>query len=490
MKYQKKRPSKLIGIGGILLGAIAVTSCTPQYDTLILSSGPVGRDFEPISQKIINSARDIGNMPIDNYNSKGSQENLQRLLNQKTDLALVQLDVAAEAMKAGKVEAIAVLGYEYLHFITLSDSGINTFKDLEGKRVAFGIPGSGTYFTIKRLLNPTNLKVIEEELSLEAGLKKLEQQEIDAVIYLSPLGGSKKLQAELGKPSTLKLVPFTSSFSNFLAIKFPESYSERTIPKGIYMPLLPMPEEDIPTISTAIALVTRPDISKEKIALLTWSIISSSRQYSLFYPELAYSNDVEALLSNGLLYPHPGSIEAYNEGDPRQVLVRYLQENEHLQYSVIITGIASFLLRFWRRRKNQKLIRNSRLVLNEITCAIETNPNHGLEEVEELRRQHRLMLIEGNLPREVYQKLEDMTQVVVEKYQTIQAKQHQKNIQETIELIAECKNNAISPAYMKDKLEQSENKYQKMLLSSQIDLQTYIILTELINHYINSNNIG
>ncbi len=493
MKYQKKRPSKLIGIGGILLGAIALTSCTSKDHTLILSSAKAGEDSQRISQQIIDSARDIGKISIDNYTSQGSQENLQRLLNKEADLAVVQLDIVSEAMKTGKVQAIAALAYEYFHLITRYESEIKTFKDLEGKRVALGSPGSGTYFTAKRLLNATNFKVIEEELSLEAGLKKLEQQEIDAVIYVGPLGGSKILQAKLGKPSTFNLVPITSSFSNFLAIQFPESYKLGTIPKGIYMPLLPMPQEDLPTISTATALVTRPDISKEKIALLTWSIISSSRQYSLFYPELAYSNDVQTLLSSGLLYLHPGSIEAYTEGDPRKVWVRYLEANQDLQAGVIIvifTGIAGFFLRLWRQRQNQKLIRNSRLALNEITSATETNPNQVLEEVEELRHQHRLMLIEGHLPREVYEKLEDMTQVVVEQYRSIQAKKHQKDMQETIELISESKNNSISPAYMKDKLKQSESKYQKMLLLNQIDLQTYIILTELINHYMNLNNVG
>ena len=288
MKYQKKRPTKLAGIGGILLWAIALTNCTSQQDTLTLSSGADGGAYQRIGEQIINSASNIGKISIhDNYTSQGSQENLQRLLNQETDLAIVQLDVASEAMKAGKVEAIAVLAHEYLHLITLSDLEIQTFRDIEGKRVAFGTPGSGIYFTAKRIFNATNLKIIEEEYGFREGFSKLKQQEIDALVYVGPLGGSKKVKAELTTPPTLKLIPMTTSFINYLTIQFPESYQSAIFPQGSYMPLSPIPETDLPTISTAAALVTRPDVSREKIALLTWSIISSSRQYSC----LLYTSD-------------------------------------------------------------------------------------------------------------------------------------------------------------------------------------------------------
>ncbi|NES07939.1 MAG: TAXI family TRAP transporter solute-binding subunit [Okeania sp. SIO2F4] len=492
MKHQKKRPSKLIEIGGILLWAIALTSCSTQRYTLTLSSGANGGAYERMGRQIVNSAREVGKMSIhSNYNSEGSQENLQRLLNKETDLALVQLDVASEAMKTGKVQAIAVLANEYLHLITPSNSEIKTFSDLEGKRVAFGTPGSGIYFTAQRLFSATNLKIIEQQLDFRQGFNKLKRQEIDALVYVGPLGGSKKVKAQLTTPPTLKLVPMATSFINYLSIQFPESYQSATFPKGSYMPLQPLPQEDLPTISTAAALVTRPDVSKEKIALLTWSIISSSRQYSLFYPELANGN-TRSLLRSGLLYLHPGSLQAFNEGDPRKIWMRYFEENQDLQAGVIIvifTGLIGFLLRVWRQKRCRKLIKNNRLALSEISFYVETNPVQALKEVEELRQQHRLMLIEGNLPREAYEKLEDMTQIMAERCRNLQKKQRQQDIQDTIELIDEWQNlSEVCQEKIKNKLKQSESKYREMLLSNQIDLQTYIHLTQLISYYVNLNH--
>ena len=198
------------------------------------------------------------------------------------------------------------------------------------------------------------------------------------------------------------------------------------------------------------------------------------------------------LLRKGLFYLHPGSIQAFEQGDPRKFWVHYLEENQDLQAGVIIvifTGMLGFLLRFWRQKRCQKLIKNSSLALTEISDFVATNPGQALKEVEELRQQHRLMLVEGNLPRDAYEKLEDMTQVIAEQCRNLQNQQRQQDIQDTIELIDEWQNmSEVCQEQMKDKLKQSESKYRKMLLSNQIDLQTYIHLTQLINYYMKLNN--
>ena len=393
-------------------------------------------------------------------------------------------------MKTGKVEAILILAHEYLHLITQADSDIQTFADLQGKRVAIGTPGSGIYFTAKRLFSATNLNIIEEKIGFDQSFSKLKQKQIDAMVYVGPLGSSKKVQAELTNSSALKLIPIETALINYLTIQFPESYQNATFPKGSYIPLPPLPEEDLPTISTAAALVTRPDLDKEKIALLAWSILSSSRQYSPFYPELA-TGDAKFLLHSGLVYLHPASLQAFNQGDPREAWVRYLEENQDLQAGIIIvlsTGIIGFVLRLWRQRRCVKLIKNSRLALSEISYNVETNPIQALKEVEELRQQHRLMLIEGELPTEAYEKVERMTQVLVDQCRNLQEKQHQKDIQNTLNLMGEWQEiSQFCPEEAQKKLKELEQKYREMLLSRQIDIQTYINLKQLINYYVSVN---
>ncbi|MGB3513677.1 MAG: TAXI family TRAP transporter solute-binding subunit [Microcoleaceae cyanobacterium] len=483
-------PTKLIGVGGILW-AIALTGCTTPRQTLTMSSGGNGGAYERIGRQIITSAHEVGKITIrDKYDSPGSQKNLERLLARETDLALVQLDVASEAMKTGKVQAIVVLAHEYLHLITHTDSEIETLGDLQGKQVAIGPPGSGIYFTATQVFSATNLNIIEEQIGFDEAFSKVREQKIDALVYVGPLGSSKKIQAELTKAPLLRLIPIETALINYLTIQFPESYQSATFPQGSYVPLRPLPSEDLPTLSTAAALVTRPDVSKQTIALLTWSILSSSRQYSLFYPELTNGN-ADSLLRSGLVFLHPGSQQAFNEGDPREAWVRYLEENQDLQAGLIIvisTGVVGFLLRLWRQKRCKNLIKNSSLALNEISSHVETNPIQAFKEVEELRQQHRLMLIEGDLPKEAYEKLEKMTQVIAEKCRYSKEKQRQTDIQNTLDLIDEWQEfSQFCPDEAKNKLKELEQKYREMLLSRQIDLQTYINLKQLINYYVSIN---
>lgn len=483
--------TKLIGIGGILLWAIALTGCTTPRKTLTMSSGGNGGAYERIGRQVVTSADEVGKITIrDKYDSPGSQKNLERLLSGEIDIALLQLDVASEAMKTGKVQAIVVLAHEYLHLITRDDSEIETLGDLQGKRVAIGPAGSGIYFTATQVFSATNLNIIEEQIGFDEAFNKVREQKIDALVYVGPLGSSKRIQAELTKFPLLRLIPIETALINYLTIQFPESYQSATFPQGSYVPLRPLPSQDLPTISTAAALVTRPDVSKQTIALLTWSILSSSRQYSLFYPELTNGN-ANSLLRSGLVFLHPGAKQAFNEGDPREVWVRYLEENQDLQAGFIVvisTGIIGFLLRMWRQKRCKNLIKNSSLALNQISDRVETNPIQALKEVEELRQQHRLMLIEGDLPKEAYEKLEKMTQVIAEKCQNSQEKRSQTDIQNTLELIDKWQEfSRFCPDEAKNKLQELEQKYRELLFSRQIDIQTYINLKQLINNRVSVN---
>ncbi len=179
---------KTLFVSSLLLTiSIFVGSCTTKKNIVSISSGSPGSGNQSISSQIKLSAENVEQIDvIDNYNSQGSQQNLQRLLNKEVDFAIVQLDVASAAMKAGKVKTLLVLTQEYLHIVTKEDSDIKSLADLEGKRVIVGALGSGIYFTSKRIFEASNL-TIKEIKSNEDRLKKLINGEIDAFVYVGPL---------------------------------------------------------------------------------------------------------------------------------------------------------------------------------------------------------------------------------------------------------------------------------------------------------------
>ncbi len=474
---------KTLFVSSLLLTiSIFVGSCTTKKNIVSISSGSPGSGYQSISSQIKLSAESIEQIDvIDNNNSQGSQQNLQRLLNKEVDFAIVQLDVASAAMKAGKVKTLLVLTQEYLHLVTKEDSDIKSLADLQGKRVIVGASGSGIYFTSKRIFEASNL-TIKEIKSNEARLEKLINGEIDAFVYVGPLTTSEKFQQELKQSPQLRFIPIDPSLINYLTIQFPESYQGAIIPQGTYNPLPELPNQDLPTISTPGALITRPDISKRTVSLLTWAIVSNFRQYSPFYPELASQQDA-SLLSEGLIYLHPGAQQVFDEGDPRVAWQRYLQENKPLQAAFIMlvsTSSIGFLLRWLRRNRQNNLLKANRQTINELRQLLDNSPQKAREEIENLRQKYRLMLIDGTVTQEVYEQIEKMTQIFSEQCQRLQEKQRESSLNKILILMNEWSKEIPDDLILEhQQLKHSHHKYQEMLQAGQLDLQTYLQMIQL-----------
>lgn len=398
----------------VSLFTISLGGCVfSSPEVITLSGGSAGSAYQRISEQIKHSAATVVNMEVvDKHHSQGSVENLKRLLEGEVDFAIVQLDVASAAMKEGKVKTLLILSQEYIHIITRNDSEIKTFSDLAGKRVLMGAPQSGIYFTAQKLFEASNLQV-EEVKSNEAWLPKLVNQEVDAIVYVGPLGTSEQMRQQLRQAPPLRFIPLPPSLINYLTIQFPESYQSAIIAQGTYKPLPQLPAEDLATLSIPGALVTRSDVERNKVALLTWAIVSTVRQYSQFYPALA-AEDGQFLLYKGLIYLHSGAQQVFRGGDPRGAWLRYIQGNKPLQAASIMlltTSSIGFFLRWWRRRHSERFLKGNRRAILELRKVLEHNPQKALEEVEEIRQQHRLMLIEGTISTEVYEQVARMTQI-------------------------------------------------------------------------------
>lgn len=468
---------------GAIFSVIALNSCTFNSKTITLSSGVQGSGYQQISQQISLSAKKIGKINVlDNYDSQGSKQNLERLLNKEVDFAIVQLDVATEAMKQGQVKTIVILTEEYLHLVARTESNIKTFADLEGKRVAAGQVGSGIYFTAQQIFQTAQINFQEDRSNVEEGFNKLLEGKVDAFIYVGFLGLSKQLRAKTPKIARLHFIPIDSGLVNYLTINLPETYHRAIIPKASYSFLPELPRQDTPTISTRGALITRPDVDKQTVALLTWSIISTFREYLPFYPKLAQENS-QSLMYEGLLYTHPGAQQAFATGDPRSAWFRYLQDNQPLQSALIMlsaSSILGFSLRWWHRKRYLNLIKADRKAISELRSILAQNPQQAMTDVEQLRQQHRLMLLDGTISVEVYEQIERMTQVFAEQCRNLQQLQYYQSIRNIFSSLDQWQSILeMNPKLALAKLKESQDKYQNMLLSGQINIQTYIQLEQL-----------
>ncbi|WLT38693.1 hypothetical protein NON20_02470 [Synechocystis sp. B12] len=117
LSLQKLLQNRLPWAVIVLFPLVFVGCTTRRTATVTLSTGNGLSAYVRIGKQIQESAATVDLVVVDNKDSQGSQQNLQRLLDGEVDFAMVQLDVASEAMKAGDVAAVAILTEEYAHIV-------------------------------------------------------------------------------------------------------------------------------------------------------------------------------------------------------------------------------------------------------------------------------------------------------------------------------------------------------------------------------------
>ncbi|MGI0489083.1 TAXI family TRAP transporter solute-binding subunit [Pantanalinema rosaneae CENA516] len=466
---------------GLLL-LVTLSSCSSQSKNVTLASGIPGGYYNRLGQQLDESAQASVGMAVQNLSSQGTQQNLQYLLTGQADFALVQLDVASSAMHEGKVQAIALLANEHVHVITHAGSRLQSTTDLQGKRVAIGSPGSGIRYTAEHLLQAARLQVRTEDASIDQALQQLIDRRLDAMIYVGSMGANETLRQGFLTSPSLQLLPIQPSLVNYLTIMEPGSYQSAEIPIGTYSVRPAIPPQPIPTFSTATVLVTRPGVSRQKVELLTWAVLSTSRRYAQFYPELL-TGEARSLLQRGLFYIHPAAQTVYDQGDPRDAWIRYWENNNDLQAGVFILLASSGIglaLRQWRRERSKKLVGTTS---KRITELMELLPNHAQEAltgIEELKQEHRLQFISGAVSPEVYGQIQQKTQLFTDQCRSLLDEQHKKLVMDTLLLLDDWQAKLqTNPDEAMKKLAQIKHQYRMMLLNNQVDIEAYIELVEL-----------
>ncbi len=468
-------------LGAIAMLSLGLTSCSFKSNDIGLTSGVEGGGYAQLAEVIQTSSESVGKLKLENQLSQGSTENLARLKEGSADVAISQLDVASAAMKAGEVQSIVTLADEYLYVIVPQDSTIQQLTDLTDRRVGLGTAGSGIHFTANRLLNEANIAVEPFELSLVDSFEQIRQGNLDAAFYVGPHRSALLAQA-FQSESPLRVVPISPALLNFYTLRSPEAYQAAIIPAGIHQANPPIPPKDISTLSTSTALVTRPEVSSQKVALLTWSILSSAQRYAPFYPELAQGNPRQ-LLSQGLMYLHPGAAAAFNNGDPRSAWLRYIQGNKPLQTAFIMlttTTSIGYILQRMRRRKSKAVIKGVRQVVMQLRSQISDDPARVAREITSLRQQQRLRMIDDEISLEVYEQLERVINPLGDQCLTMLETQRQEAIATILNQLDNCQVLLRqAPDQADAQIAQLEDHARQLLEQDRIDLPTFLKIKEL-----------
>jgi TRAP transporter TAXI family solute receptor len=164
----------------------------PMAWAFTIATGSSDGSYFQIAQDIKNVAGKE-NIDIQVMPTKGSIENIQLLGAGKVDLAIVQLDAlrfVSDIVKQQKgldlfdsIKVVMNLYPEEIHVLS-NKNDIQTFYQLDGKRVSVGTEGGGSAISAAVILSIYDIKVTVSFDTFDDAMKKMEQGNLDAVVFV------------------------------------------------------------------------------------------------------------------------------------------------------------------------------------------------------------------------------------------------------------------------------------------------------------------
>ncbi|GEM74307.1 TAXI family TRAP transporter solute-binding subunit [Vibrio sagamiensis] len=314
--------NKFLQVSAITAAVIGAGTVNAQ-DFITIGTGSVTGVYYPTGGaicKLVNKGRKEHKIRCSVESTGGSIYNVNTMRNGELDFGIVQSDWqyhgyngTSKFSKQGpykKLRAMFSLHTEPFNIIARTDSNINSLKDLKGKRVNIGNPGSGDRATMSVVMDAMGWK--NDSFKLASELKGSERSQalcdnkIDAFIYMvgHPNGSIK----EATTSCEAKLVPATGPEIEKIVANNPY-YAFSNVPAGMYRGT----EKDVNSFGVAATMVTTSDVSDDVAYNVAKAVFENFETFQRLHPAFANLKK-EDMVQAGLSIPlHPGAEKYYKE---------------------------------------------------------------------------------------------------------------------------------------------------------------------------------
>ncbi|MCW5624211.1 MAG: TAXI family TRAP transporter solute-binding subunit [Burkholderiales bacterium] len=215
-----------------------------QKLNLSIGSGATGGVFYPLGGGIAQVlSRNVPGWQVTAEVTGGSVDNLKLVGSGRSDLGFTMADAAWDAYKGQEkfksrklpLRALLVLYQNKMHAVTVEATGLASIKDLAGKRVSVGAPGSATEIMAMRILEAYGLSdaIRRERLSVNESVNALKDRKIDAFFWAGgvPTAAVTDLAASPG--AKIRLLDHADAV-DAMNRKYGPLYSKGQIPQTAY----------------------------------------------------------------------------------------------------------------------------------------------------------------------------------------------------------------------------------------------------------------
>lgn len=311
------------GCGGQATKAPAGSSEPVKEQRVNVATGTTAGAYYPIGNAMAKIWTDkVPGVRASAQSTEASAANMNFLQQKEVEVAFTMANVAVYAYEGqGNFEGRAnkdLRGMTFLYpnvtqIVVRKDSGINSLKDLEGKRFAPGATGSGTVTNSKEVLGVYGLNFWDKDGNIKAdyvGFNEasdlLKNKQVDA----SNFSGAMPLAAimDVSNSIEVKLISLEPEMIQQIVTKYP-FYYEYIIPAGTYKGQ----DEEVHTVALANLLLTRADLSEDLIYDLTKGIYDNIPDLMNAHAITKNIKKEDAAKGMGTVPLHPGSIKYFKE---------------------------------------------------------------------------------------------------------------------------------------------------------------------------------
>ena len=271
---------KIISIMLVLVLVFALAACGGTGTKMTMGTGGTSGTYYGyggvLGQYITNNA----GINVTVVSTDGSKANIQGIDAGNYQLGTVQSDVMAYAWngtrsfeKEGNIDSfrtVAGLYAEAVQLVTM-DPSIKSVKDLKGKSVSIGAPGSGVYFNAVDVLTAgglTEADIKAQYQSFADSADALKDGKIDAAFIVA--GAPTPAITELCSTNNAYLVPIDGEVAEKMMAECP-FYTVYNIPANTYKGQT----EDVKTVTVKATLIVSADATEDDVYNLTAAIFDN-----------------------------------------------------------------------------------------------------------------------------------------------------------------------------------------------------------------------
>jgi TRAP transporter TAXI family solute receptor len=309
-------------ITALALGAVGLAGgALAQQTNIAIATGGTGGVYYPLGGGMANVlSKYLPSVQATARVTGGSVDNLKLIGNGQSEVALVMVDAALDALKGedkfkgNKVEvrSLMVLYPNRMHVVSVEGRGIEKIDDLKGKRVSTGSPGSATEVMAFRVIEAAGLDkdkdMRRERLGVAESVNAIKDGKIDAFFWVGGLPTA--AVTDLGATPGVKIKMIdTAHLVDKMNQKYGNLYSAGVIKAKTY----PTQEKDNPVSVVQNILVANASMP-DKVAYDIVKTLFDKRPELIAVHREAENFVMEAQTSKNTPIPwHPGALKYYQE---------------------------------------------------------------------------------------------------------------------------------------------------------------------------------